>query len=1187
MRPPIVRQAFVLLFLTQTIFVAFAQPPRETPVKYPAKLEEGKSIESELKGGEAHVYSFRIVSGQFARVIVHQRGIDVVVRVIAPDGTTVADMDSPNGTYGPERVGIVAKTSGEYRFEVRALEPAAEPGQFEIRISEIRPANRMDQIEDLAVRLTAAESEDESDMILEAEIELAGVDLGRAMLVEGLRLRNSSLPREKLLLVFKRLLRFTARPQMRPAAGMANRGIGLAYSDLNQLDLAEEHFLKTIAFFEPFGARTRQGLAWTTRDLANLYARRSQSQKAIELYERSRQLSLQVGDYESVVQTSNALAVQHLFRKDFAKVDETLEASIRMSGTLANKSVRVGTLQHAGSVYASQGRLAKALEAFQAALQAAEEIGHIGTTVQNLYNVAKIQERLGEIQEAYVNYQRVVSLAPSAGDRSRKINADLNLASIHERYGDRNGAVSRLRSILEYLDIQIARERGGVRRFFISDKAGVLNTLAKISLDQGDANAAFNLYTQGLRMFEVEGLKPTESKRIFWELGHEYYFAREIATYGAIGDLHSSRGEYPEAATHYARALNIAETAGYGQGIVETLFSMSNNESKRGNDTAALQFANRARAVADGGGRSDYSLLLKTRVGSILRKLNKVEEAEQMYLEAIKISESLRTDATAPAFRSSYFASLLSPYEDYIDLLMDKRGNDATKNQDRIAFDLSERRRARSLLDSLKEARADIRRGVDANLIEQENRILNQLYDAVGTQGPTLNDPKVFQTADDLTLSLPNAFEKDVAALTSDLRRIETDIRKQSPRYAALTQPQPLTADEIQARVVDEDTVMLNYVFGERRSFLWIVSKTSLKTVVLPPRAEIESIARKIYSLLNTPTVVDNAEWERESAKLSEILLVPAIDAIGTKRIVIVADGTLQYIPFSSLPDLRIRSSIRSPMLLSNEIVSIPSASVLDVLRNDRVHTPTPDESVAVFGDPVFSENDERLSTAGPKAVRTNVAVTRALPIPQLRSEGGSRDAFGIPRLPFSRREAESIFESASPSVSLKALDFAATRERAVSGELAKYRIVHFATHGILHSEHPELSGIVLSLVDDKGGPVNGFLRLNDVYNMEINADLVVLSACQTALGKEVRGEGLIGLTRGFMYAGSPRVVASLWKVDDVATAELMKIFYQKMLKEKMRPAAALRAAKIEMMKNKRWRSPYFWAAFELQGEWR
>jgi CHAT domain-containing protein len=169
----------------------------------------------------------------------------------------------------------------------------------------------------------------------------------------------------------------------------------------------------------------------------------------------------------------------------------------------------------------------------------------------------------------------------------------------------------------------------------------------------------------------------------------------------------------------------------------------------------------------------------------------------------------------------------------------------------------------------------------------------------------------------------------------------------------------------------------------------------------------------------------------------------------------------------------------------------------------------------------------------------------------------------------------------------MKALDFKANRETATGAELGQYRIVHFATHGLLNGEHPELSGIILSLVDEEGRERDGFLRLHEIYKLRLPAELVVLSACQTALGKPVRGEGLVGLVRGFMYAGAERVVASLWKVDDEATAELMKLFYERMLKGGMRPAAALRAAKVEMSRHKRWHSPYYWAAFELQGEWR
>ena len=189
--------------------------------------------------------------------------------------------------------------------------------------------------------------------------------------------------------------------------------------------------------------------------------------------------------------------------------------------------------------------------------------------------------------------------------------------------------------------------------------------------------------------------------------------------------------------------------------------------------------------------------------------------------------------------------------------------------------------------------------------------------------------------------------------------------------------------------------------------------------------------------------------------------------------------------------------------------------------------------------------------------------------------------------MPYTREEAGAIIAFAQEAQRLEALDFDASRARALSPDIGDYRIVHFATHGLLNSRHPELSGVVLSLVDEHGALQDGFLRLDDIYNMKLGADLVVLSACRTALGKDVKGEGLVGLTRGFMYAGAPRVVASLWDVKDAATAELMKRFYRGMLKEGLRPAAALRAAQISMSQDKRWEAPYYWAGFVLQGEWK
>ena len=181
---------------------------------------------------------------------------------------------------------------------------------------------------------------------------------------------------------------------------------------------------------------------------------------------------------------------------------------------------------------------------------------------------------------------------------------------------------------------------------------------------------------------------------------------------------------------------------------------------------------------------------------------------------------------------------------------------------------------------------------------------------------------------------------------------------------------------------------------------------------------------------------------------------------------------------------------------------------------------------------------------------------------------------------------ADAILALARSKQNFVAMDFAANFKAATGEDVRKSRILHLATHSIINSEFPELSGVILSLVNENGKPQDGFLRLSDIYNLRLNADLVVLSACETALGKEVKGEGIVGLTRGFMYAGAPTVVASLWKVDDRATSDLMQRFYERMLKKNLSPSESLREAQISMIKNQTYVHPFYWAGFNLQGDW-
>jgi len=388
-------------------------------------------------------------------------------------------------------------------------------------------------------------------------------------------------------------------------------------------------------------------------------------------------------------------------------------------------------------------------------------------------------------------------------------------------------------------------------------------------------------------------------------------------------------------------------------------------------------------------------------------------------------------------------------------------------------------------------------------------------------------------------------------------------------------------------------------------------------------RDVIQTAAQKVYKLLTESNrevrgVTRSAkaarlartrnQYEDAARALSEMILSPMAEHLGTKRLLIVGDGALQYVPFAALPEPGGGTQDKYvPLVVTHEIISSPSASVLALLRKEEMARDKPPKLVAVLADPVFDHNDLRVtrhsspngarsadrkdigdfSASGESGYSSRLLRSVADVGTDRPSPSGKTQEPRLDRLWFTRIEAEKILAAVSPGQKLKAVDFKASLDTATSAELAQYRIVHFATHGLLDSVNPELSGLVFSMVNAHGDALNGFLDLQMIYNLNLPVDMVVLSACETGLGKEVDGEGLIGLTRGFMYAGASRVVASLWKVSDVATAQLMAWFYKGMLEEGLSPSAALRAAQLRMWRQKRWESPYYWAAFQIQGEWK
>jgi CHAT domain-containing protein len=570
-------------------------------------------------------------------------------------------------------------------------------------------------------------------------------------------------------------------------------------------------------------------------------------------------------------------------------------------------------------------------------------------------------------------------------------------------------------------------------------------------------------------------------------------------------------------------------------------------------------------------------------LGGLALELNNLDEAEDYLRLAIEITEDMRRVSTSSDLTAAFSATVHDRYEAYIDCLMRKHRAQPDRGFAALALETSELGRARSLGEILRTTATGFAPGVDPQLVAQEKSLRQSLR--------VMEDQKVRLLGGAYKREELASLDSDLARLEKEYKQVTETIHARYPAFEKLTRPGVWKLGEIQSQVIaDYQTVLLEYSLGADKSYVWAVTREGLKSYELPPQREINEAAGNVQELLATeptPETVDKLTQATIQAahKLSEMVLSPVASELNKSRIIVVADGALNYIPFQVLPA---PSAPGQQLVESYEVVNAPSASVLGQLRQETSRRERPSNVLAAFGDPVFLSNfaqqDDREVVAQLPATQKETE-SRHSTSRDIQPTGDVFDPATIEQLVYAPVELSNLRKVAG-SNTLLATRFDATRDKLRAADLTQYSILHLATHGFLDPKHPEKSGLVLSTLNKKGQTQNGFVGLNDIYSLRAPVDLVVLSACRTGLGKDVRGEGLIGLTRGFIYAGASSVVASLWKVDDEATAELMKRFYTNMLQRGMRPAEALRAAQNSIRQEPQWRAPYYWAAFTLQGEY-
>ena len=866
------------------------------------------------------------------------------------------------------------------------------------------------------------------------------------------------------------------------------------------------------------------------------------------------------GDLAEQAQAFKTLGMAAAYQGDFAQSADADEDALRLyrqTGDLFYQGVVLGNLSE---VYLALGDTAKALEAVRGALTAAQASNDAAGVVYSRKGIAAVQLARGELAAALATYRQALSDLQKTPLPQIEGETWNDLGQLYHRMAD-DAASERAYARAQAVWTKIKHTFGTVDTTLNEGEA---------LLDRADRVGATAKFQSALALAERDGLKSPQ--------------VRALRGLGAA----SLAGRNRVAARRYlTRARTLAAEIGERGAESSVLRTLGDLDREERNLAAARDDYERALQLAREAADQDG---VATTLGRLARTLSESADldAARLHIEdALAIIEQQRGQIHDPGLRTSFFSTARDFHDLRIQILMQLDEARPGQGFAAAALGAAEQARARALQDTLYERSIEVRRDVDSALAAAERSAQEALRVAA------------FRLAK-LPPGSDRAGREQAQRVVDDanraLDRVRGEIRGANPRFSQFLRPEPLALDEIQQTLLDTGTAALEYWLGERASYVWVVSPTTFRVVRLPGRAAVERAAAAYRDgLLEHATLAtgaDSAEAlaarEQQAAerfavlvaRSSRTLLGDALRGVSQRTLAVVADGALQNVPFASL-----RGADGVELARTREFVYLPSLSTLRGLRRAGPAVAAAGR-VALFADPVFSlAADARIGATRSGSTEGAADASEARSGATDGSDGF--DLAHLRPLPNSRVEARAIAAMLPEDRRWLALDYDATRQAVLATDWRQFSIAHFAAHSLIDLQRPELSGIVLSLYDRQRHSQDGFLRLDDIYNLDMPVQLVVLSTCDSAVGKTIGSEGAFSLARAFFYAGTPRVLASLWPIDDRATARFMELFYRALLVEHQSAPAAVRTAQRQMASDPRWRAPYYWAGFVVQGDWK
>ncbi len=993
--------------------------------------------------------------------------------------------------------------------------------------------------------------------------------------------------------LFEQALKLSEAEKNVPVQASALSYLGQAYSSLNQDQKALGYYTRSLELYNSMGDRLNAAKmqSW----IASSYSTLGDKQKALDYYNQALPVLIEndkvnIGSEPFTIQALQSAGSIYI---DLGKKQQGLDLYIQAlnsaqnTGVVGIRSLVVDALGRLIEVCLSIDENQKALDYTNQALAQLNDIRNPLRKGRIFYQAGLAYARSSYYQQAVDYFEKALPIARSSKDTDGESTVLTQLVSA--AYG-----AGKSEKTIEYGTIVLPMLKASKNR---KSESEVLNTVGLAYSGLGDNQKALEYFQQSLPL-----ARAIDDKRL------------ESTLLSNIGLAYAGLGMPQEALKYYEQSLQLRRTASDKNGEAATLNNMAYAYLSLKNDDAALQNFNQSllisRALNDRSGeaitllnsavlyfRKDNipealkysnqalsmfraigaqggeSIALKS-IAAIDLKQNNLTDALKNINLAIQIIESRRSELRNDALKTSYFSTVQDAYQLKTDILMQLHRQQPTKGYDAAALETVDQSRGRVLRELLIQSNANITTNISPELLAQE-KALNQTLDTQEKQFAQLTS----QPGKESQIS---SLKQSIADLYTDRDTLKNTIRAKSPAYANLQYPQPTTLTALQQQL-DPDTLMLQYSLGENESYLWVISNTEIKTFTLPKRSDIEKTVQSFRNEISTNPnelkldALTTQELFTAAQALTQQILTPAAPLLKNKRLVIIPDGKLHEIPFAALNTPN--SPTYKPLITQHEITNLPSASTIGILRSTVANKPRGSKTIAILADPVFEKSDDRFTG---KTLTETLNLNLDIPNQTIKNRSKRGE---WKRLENTALEAQGILKLVpQENDRIAAFGFDANYNWITAPRLSQYRYVHLATHGFFDTEKPALSSLLLSSFTAQGQIQKSYLRLPELFNLNLPTEMIVLSACETGLGKDVPGEGLVGMTRGLMYAGALRVSVSLWKVDDAATAQLMQQLYQALWQSKKSHAAALRDAQLKL-----WNEgthPYYWSAFTLQGEW-